>query len=114
MVMILYKTFSGGLRFLLSMEFGLGDGGTPRLPRNFTCQAAARHDGRGTRSGEASLTLSRVPPALAQRGDIGVADYEGAVLVAALWFIGEHIMAKTEKGTLRLPRDRLKRAFRVE
>jgi hypothetical protein len=55
--------------------------------------------------------LAEIPPALAQRGDVGVVEDGGALcgaLVAAAGFVG-----KSEAGLVSIPRERVQRAFRV-
>lgn len=60
-----------------------------------------------------AASFPECPPAHARRGDIGIADYHGAVLGGGVVVIGEDVLGKGEQGTVRLPRDRLVRAFRV-
>ena len=50
---------------------------------------------------------------LAHRGDIGVADYPGAVMGGGVVVIGENILGKGEQGVVLLPRTAMKRAFKV-
>lgn len=64
--------------------------------------------------GEAfAAAFMECPPSFARRGDIGIADYPGAVLGGGVVVIGEDVMGKGEQGTVRLPRAALVRAFRV-
>lgn len=57
--------------------------------------------------------LASVAPALARRGDIGVADYPGAELGGGVVVLGPVLIGKGETGTVRLPRVRLLHAFKV-
>ncbi len=76
--------------------------------------AAGQIRRRGHESLEAVLRahLPEVPPALAQRGDVGVVDHDGvtgcAVCLGGVW------LAKHEAGTLTLPRTAIKTAFHIE
>lgn len=64
--------------------------------------------------GEAfAAAFTECPPSLAHRGDIGIADYPGAVLGGGVVVLGEELMGKGEQGTVRLPRVLMARAFRV-
>lgn len=57
--------------------------------------------------------LPPVAPALARRGDIGIADYPGAELGGGVVVMGAVLIGKGERGTVRLPRSLLVRAFKV-
>lgn len=60
-----------------------------------------------------AMKFPEVPPALAQRGDLGVAPVEGGGLAGCL-FLGHDVMGMgANSGLLRLPRSVATRAFRV-
>lgn len=57
--------------------------------------------------------FNEIPPAFASRGDIGIIEWDGekcGVVVIGNDVIGKHVI----KGTARLPRSALLRAYRVE
>ncbi|MGQ3671644.1 DUF6950 family protein [Xanthobacter sp. TB0136] len=58
-----------------------------------------------------AAVLPEVPPALAQRGDVGVIDENGEE--AGVVVIGADVLGMAPAGLTRVPRARLKRAFRV-
>lgn len=58
-----------------------------------------------------AAVLSEVPPALAQRGDVGVVEDRGGE--AGVVVIGADVLGMAPAGLARVPRARLKRAFRV-
>lgn len=79
-------------------------------------QAAARRlHNRGFKTIEDAFVAAfeECPPVFARRGDIGIADYPGAILGGGVVVLGLDVIGKGEQGTVRLPRDRLKRAFKV-
>lgn len=57
--------------------------------------------------------FEEVHPAYAHRGDIGIADYPSAGLGGGVVVLGTDVIGKGLDGTVRLPRDRLVRAFKV-
>lgn len=64
--------------------------------------------------GEAFASVfEEIPPAFAQRGDIGRADYPGAKFGGGVVFIGHEVVCKAEQGLVRLPVSAVQRAFRV-
>ncbi|MGQ3674246.1 DUF6950 family protein [Xanthobacter sp. TB0139] len=58
-----------------------------------------------------AAALPEVPPSLAQRGDVGVIDEAGGE--AGVVVIGADVLGMAPAGLTRLPRARLKRAFRA-
>jgi hypothetical protein len=54
-----------------------------------------------------------IPPAFAGRGDLGQADYPGAILGGGVVVIGEEVLGKGELGLVRVPRNAMSRAFRI-
>ena len=60
-----------------------------------------------------AANFEEIPPAFAQRGDIGIADYPGAILGGGVVVIGDELIGKGEQGLVRLPRDAMVRAFRI-
>jgi hypothetical protein len=61
--------------------------------------------------------LQEVPPALAQRGDIGLVqidDGRGRLVDAAVVILPPHAHGKSETGAIRVPVNLVTRAFRVE
>jgi len=58
--------------------------------------------------------LPEIAPAFAGRGDIGIADYPGAIIGGGVVVIGLDLVGKGYDGTVRLPRTALSRAFKVE
>lgn len=58
--------------------------------------------------------LQEVHPAFAGRGDVGIADYPGAIIGGGVVVLGLELIGKGYDGTVRLPRTALSRAFRVE
>lgn len=67
--------------------------------------------------GAATLTeamaahLAECPVSLAQRGDAGIVEHEGRE--TAVIFMGAYAFAMSETGVVRVPREAVKRAFRV-
>lgn len=61
-----------------------------------------------------AASLTEIPPAFAGRGDIGIADYPGAIIGGGVVVVGLDLIGKGYDGTVRLPRSALSRAFRVE
>lgn len=61
-----------------------------------------------------ALALPEIPVAFAGRGDIGIADYRGAIVGGGVVVVGIDLIGKGHEGTVRLPRQYLSRAFRVE
>jgi hypothetical protein len=64
-----------------------------------------------------AAVFDEVPPALAQRGDIGlvmVPDGRGGEVEAAVVILPPHAYGKSEEGALRVPLRVVKRAFRVQ
>lgn len=57
--------------------------------------------------------FEETPPAFARMGDIGLADYPGAILGGGVVVLGRDVIGKGEQGCVRLPRTMLKRAFKV-
>jgi hypothetical protein len=57
--------------------------------------------------------FEEIAPSLAQRGDIGIADYDGALLGGGVVVLGAEVIGKGEHGNRRLPLAQLKRAFKV-
>jgi hypothetical protein len=58
--------------------------------------------------------LPEVPIAFANRGDIGTADYPGAIIGGGVVIVGLDLIGKGHDGLVRLPRAALARAFKVE
>lgn len=58
--------------------------------------------------------LREIPPAFAGRGDVGIADYPGAIIGGGVVVVGIDLIGKGHEGTVRLPRSALSRAFKVE
>ena len=58
-----------------------------------------------------AAVMPEVPPALAQRGDVGVVDEAGTD--AGVVVIGTDVVGMSQRGLTRVPRSRLVRAFRV-
>lgn len=58
-----------------------------------------------------AAVYEEVPPALAQRGDIGILQTEG--LTAALVCEGRYFIGKSPDGALAVPRHKILKAFRV-
>lgn len=54
-----------------------------------------------------------IHPVFAGRGDIGIADYPGAVLGGGVVVVGSEVMGKGEQGVVMLPRTAMTRAFKV-
>jgi hypothetical protein len=75
---------------------------------------ALRRNGFGNVVEAFAAHYAEVAPSFARRGDIGVADYPGAVLGGGVVVLGADVIGKGEQGVVRLPRARLLRAFRVE
>jgi cell wall-associated NlpC family hydrolase len=80
--------------------------------------ALRRFTSRGFRwLGDAyAAVLQEVPPALAQRGDIGlvlVDDGKGGTVEAAVVILPPHAHGKSETGAIRVPVHHVTRAFRV-
>lgn len=64
-----------------------------------------------------AAVLEEVPPALAQRGDIGlveILDERGRTVEAAVVILPPHAHGKSETGAIRVPVAHVKRAFRVQ
>jgi hypothetical protein len=57
--------------------------------------------------------LEEIHPAFAGRGDVGIADYPGAIIGGGVVVVGLDLIGKGYDGTVRLPRAALSRAFRV-
>lgn len=65
--------------------------------------------------GEAFAKVFReIHPVFAGRGDIGTAEYPGAILGGGVVVVGENVMGKGENGVVMLPRTAMIRAFKVE
>lgn len=63
-----------------------------------------------------AAVLEEIPPALAQRGDIGlvrVDDGKGRAVEAAVVILPPHAHGKSETGSVRVPISAVTRAFRV-
>jgi hypothetical protein len=58
--------------------------------------------------------LPEIPVAFAGRGDVGIADYRGAIVGGGVVVVGIDLIGKGHEGTVRLPRQYLSRAFKVE
>jgi hypothetical protein len=58
--------------------------------------------------------LPEIPLAFASRGDIGIADYPGAIIGGGVVVVGLDLIGKGHEGLVRLPRAALARAFKVE
>lgn len=91
------------------------------LPASFTVQyhdaasarAALRELGFDNLAGLFAAELEEIHPAFAGRGDIGIADYPGAIIGGGVVCVGLELIGKGYSGTVRLPRAALSRAFRV-
>jgi hypothetical protein len=86
-------------------------------PPNYSDSAGARAElrrhGWETIADAFAAHFSEVHPAFARRGDIGIADYPGAVLGGGCVVIGSEIIGKGDSRTVRLPASALTRAFKV-
>lgn len=116
----------------LPFEYGVSDcavlpfdaieaqtGGLPELLRmpyhdNESAQRAARARGCKNLAELFAKALPEIPVAFAGRGDVGIADYRGAIIGGGVVVVGIDLIGKGHEGTVRLPRQYLNRAFRVE
>lgn len=79
-----------------------------------SARAALRERGVNNLAELFASELPEIPPAFAGRGDIGIADYPGAIIGGGVVVVGLDIIGKGYDGTVRMPRAALSRAFKVE
>lgn len=77
-------------------------------------QRSARELGARNLAELFAMALPEIPVAFAGRGDVGIADYRGAIVGGGVVVVGIDLIGKGHEGTVRLPRQYLSRAFRVE
>ena len=92
----------------------LPDGLRATYHDNETSQRWARERGCRNLAELLAKELPEVPTAFARRGDVGIADYRGAIVGGGVVVVGIDLIGKGHEGTVRLPRAYLSRAFRVE
>jgi hypothetical protein len=81
---------------------------------NESAQRAGRERGCRNLAELFAKALPEIPVAFAGRGDVGIADYRGAIVGGGVVVVGIDLIGKGHEGTVRLPRQYLSRAFRVE
>jgi hypothetical protein len=86
-----------------------------RAPYDDAASARARMRERGASNLAElfALELPEIHPAFAGRGDVGIADYPGAIIGGGVVVVGLDVIGKGYNGTVRLPRSALSRAFKV-
>ena len=77
-------------------------------------RTALRASGHGNLAELIAAELEEIHPAFAGRGDVGIADYPGAIIGGGVVCVGLELIGKGQTGTVRLPRSALSRAFKVE
>jgi len=78
-----------------------------------TARAALRARGHGNLAELIAAELEEIHPAFCGRGDVGIADYPGAIIGGGVVCVGLELIGKGQTGTVRLPRSALSRAFKV-
>jgi len=79
-----------------------------------TARAALRSRDHTNLAELLAAELEEIHPAFAGRGDVGIADYPGAIIGGGVICVGLELIGKGQTGTVRLPRMALSRAFKVE
>jgi hypothetical protein len=95
---------------------------TGELPERFcgeyhdAASARSRMHERGAQNLAELLAaeLEEIHPVFAGPGDVGIADYPGAIIGGGVVVVGLDVIGKGYHGTVRLPRSALSRAFRVK
>lgn len=116
--------FQYGVSDCATLPFDVIEALTGELPEQLRGLQGQYHDiestipllrDRGCRNlGELfAKALPEVPLAFANRGDVGIANYRGAIAGGGVVIVGVDLIGKGIDGTVRLPRSHLSRAFKV-
>jgi hypothetical protein len=114
--------FAYGVSDCAILPFDVIEGLTGTLPELFrgsytdaaSARAAMRERGCQNLAELFAKALPEIPLAFANRGDIGIADYPGAIIGGGVVIVGLDVIGKGHEGLVRLPRTSLARAFKVE
>jgi len=113
------QPFSYGVSDCATLPFDAIYAMTGSLPERFrgdyhdaaSARSRMREKGAGNLAELFAAELEEIHPAFAGRGDVGIADYPGAIIGGGVICVGLELVGKGYDGIVRLPRSALSRAF---